>query len=59
MPRYRLHDAAERLERDPGMSVATVAAAAGYFDQGHFSHEFKALLGISAAQYAALCAGTR
>jgi AraC-like DNA-binding protein len=57
LTRYRLHDAAERLERDPGVSVATVATAAGYFDQAHFNHAFKALLGITPAQYAAQCAG--
>ncbi|MGN6796188.1 MAG: AraC family transcriptional regulator [Streptosporangiaceae bacterium] len=41
------------------MSVATVAAAAGYFDRAHFSHELNALLGITPAQYGAQCAGTR
>jgi len=58
LSRYRLHDAAERLERDSGVPVATVAAAAGYFDQAHFNHEFKALLGITPAQYAAQCAAS-
>ena len=56
LTRNRLHDAAERLEREPGVPVAAVAAAAGYFDQAHFNHEFKALLRITPAQYAAQCA---
>src|SRR5262249_10478621 len=31
LARYRLHDAAERIERDPDVPIAAVAAAAGYF----------------------------
>jgi len=30
-----------------------VATAAGYFDQAHFGHEFKALLDVTPAEYAA------
>ena len=55
LARYRLHDAAARLEREPGVPVAAVAAAAGYFDQAHFCHEFKALLDVTPAEYAAQC----
>jgi AraC-like DNA-binding protein len=53
--RHRLHDAAERLEREPGVPIAAVATAAGYFDQAHFCHEFKALLDVTPAEYAAQC----
>ena len=55
LARYRLHDAATRLEREPDVSIAAVAADAGYFDHAHFCHEFKALLGLTPAQYATQC----
>ena len=55
LARYRLHDAATRLEREPGVPIAAVAADAGYFDHAHFCHEFKTLLGLTPAQYAAQC----
>ena len=55
LARYRLHDAAERLECEPGVPIAAVAASAGYFDQAHFGHEFKALLDVTPAEYAAQC----
>jgi AraC-like DNA-binding protein len=58
LARYRLHDAAARLEREPGVPIAAVAADAGYFDHAHFGHEFKALLGLTPAQYAAQCHST-
>ena len=53
--RYRLHDAAARLEREPGVPIAAVAAAVGYFDQAHFCRGFKALLAVTPAEYAAQC----
>jgi len=55
LARYRLHGAAARLERESGAPVAAVAAEAGYFDQAHFCHEFKALLGLTPVEYAAQC----
>lgn len=55
LTRYRLHDAATRLEREPDVPIAAVAADAGYFDHAHFCHEFKALLGLTPAEYAAQC----
>jgi len=55
LARYRLHDAATRLEREHGVPIAAVAADAGYFDHAHFCHEFKALLGLTPAEYAAQC----
>jgi len=57
LARYRLHDAATRLEHEPGIPIAAVAADAGYFDHAHFCHEFKALLGLTPAEYAAQCRG--
>jgi AraC-like DNA-binding protein len=58
LARYRLHDAAARLEREPGVPIAAVAAAVGYFDQAHFCREFKALLAVTPAEYAAQCRDT-
>jgi AraC-like DNA-binding protein len=55
LARYRLHDAASRLERERGVPIAAVAADAGYFDQAHFCHEFRALPGLTPAEYATQC----
>lgn len=54
--RYRLHDGAELLARGEVTELAALSAALGYFDQAHFSHEFKDVIGITPAEYAAACA---
>jgi AraC-like DNA-binding protein len=54
--RYRLHDAAERLSDGRAVDWAALAQELGYFDQAHFSKDFKALVGQSPAEYAARCA---
>jgi methylphosphotriester-DNA--protein-cysteine methyltransferase len=54
--RVRLHEAAERMA-DGGGDWAALALDLGYFDQAHFSNDFKAVVGRSPAEYAALCAG--
>jgi AraC-like DNA-binding protein len=48
--RFRLQEAAERLSA--GDDVAQVAAELSYFDQAHFTKDFKAIVGSSPAQYA-------
>ncbi len=50
--RYRLHDAEERLAEGRGESLADLAQDLGYFDQAHFAHDFKALVGAAPARYA-------
>jgi len=50
--RYRLHEAAERLASDDGVSQSALAADLGYSDQAHFVRDFKALVGTSPAAYA-------
>ncbi len=40
--RYRLHEAAERLKAGP---VDLTALALGYFDQAHFTRDFRAIVG--------------
>lgn len=54
--RYRLHDGAELLARGEVSELAELATALGYFDQAHFSHEFKDVIGVTPAEYAAACA---
>ncbi|MBZ4419035.1 AraC family transcriptional regulator [Myxococcus sp. RHSTA-1-4] len=52
--RFRLHEAAERLAKLDGGEpprLADLAASLGYFDQAHFIKDFKALVGLSPADY--------
>jgi transcriptional regulator GlxA family with amidase domain len=51
--RYRLHDGAELLARGEVSELAELSSALGYFDQAHFSHEFKEQIGLTPAEYAA------
>jgi AraC-like DNA-binding protein len=51
--RYRLHDGAELLARGEVAELADLAIALGYFDQAHFSREFKDQIGLTPAEYAA------
>ncbi len=55
--RYRLHEAAEQLSTGANVNLPTLALALGYFDQAHFSKDFKALIGVSPMQYAGQSAG--
>ncbi len=41
----RFQSALRTLMRDPGCSLAEVAAAAGYFDQAHFIRDFRRFTG--------------
>jgi transcriptional regulator GlxA family with amidase domain len=50
--RYRLHDGADLLARGEVSELADLAVALGYFDQAHFSHEFKEQIGLTPAEYA-------
>ncbi|MBB3131189.1 AraC-like DNA-binding protein [Paenibacillus rhizosphaerae] len=47
--RYRMHEASEAIEN--GADIATVALELGYFDQAHFSKDFKAIVGASPHAY--------
>ena len=42
--RYRLHEAAAQLQQ-PGADLGQIALALGYFDQSHFTRDFKATVG--------------
>jgi len=50
--RYRLHEAAERLRGGAAADLAGLAADLGYFDQAHFTRDFKAMVGESPGEYA-------
>jgi len=49
--RFRLQEAAERIERDPDLPLADLAMELGYFDQAHFIKDFKSVLGMPPAAY--------
>ena len=49
--RFRLQEAAERIERDAAASWTELAVELGYYDQAHFIKDFKAVLGQTPAQY--------
>lgn len=50
--RYRLHEAAERLSEGKAVNFAELALDLGYFDQAHFLKDFRALVGVTPADYA-------
>jgi len=50
--RYRLHEAAERLEDGHDVDLAALALDLGYFDQAHFARDFRAIVGRPPATYA-------
>lgn len=49
--RFRLQEAAERLERDEQIAWADIAAQLGYFDQAHLIKDFQSVLGQSPGSY--------
>lgn len=49
--RYRLQEAAQRLRKDPSITIAQVAADLGYADQAHLSTDFRHVLGFTPNAY--------
>lgn len=49
--RYRLMEAAGRLDQKPELAGADLAAQLGYADQAHFIRDFRAVTGVSPAAY--------
>lgn len=49
--RFRLQEAAERIEQDESARWTELAIQLGYFDQAHFIKDFKSVLGQSPAAY--------
>lgn len=57
--RFRVQEAALRLAGGATVDLAALAQALGYFDQSHFSHDFRAQVGRTPSQYIAFCAARR
>ena len=53
LTRFRLQEAALQLEREPELALADLALRLGWYDQAHFSRDFRQLLGDTPGRYAA------
>lgn len=53
--RFRLQEAAERLEQEDSADWADLAMQLGYFDQAHFIKDFKSVIGQSPVAYKKSC----
>ncbi|MGZ4550770.1 MAG: helix-turn-helix domain-containing protein [Blastococcus sp.] len=51
LARYRLQDAAAAIDAGSGADLAELAASLGWFDQAHFSREFRAVVGTTPSAY--------
>lgn len=49
--RYRLHEAMVRLETGTALNLPDLALDLGYFDQAHFSRDFKRVIGRTPMEY--------
>jgi AraC-like DNA-binding protein len=49
--RFRLHEAADRLASGADVDLAALAQGLGYFDQAHFTSDFRRLVGKSPGRY--------
>jgi AraC-like DNA-binding protein len=49
--RFRLHEAADRLASGMDADLAALAHSLGYFDQAHFTSDFRKLVGQTPAHY--------
>jgi AraC-like DNA-binding protein len=50
--RYRLHEATEQVAAGEIVDWSKLAVELGYFDQAHFIKDFKAMVGVTPAEYA-------
>jgi AraC-like DNA-binding protein len=49
--RFRLQEAADRLAGGEELDLAALALSLGYFDQAHFTSDFRKLVGEPPARY--------
>ena len=53
LARYRLQDAAAAIDAGEVDDLAGLAASLGWFDQAHFSREFRSVVGMTPSAYLA------
>lgn len=51
LARYRLQDAAATIDAEEAVDLADLAASLGWFDQAHFSRDFRAVVGVPPSTY--------
>ena len=51
LARYRMHDVVSALDAGRAGSLADLAAEHGWYDQAHFTRDFRALVGVTPARY--------
>jgi AraC-like DNA-binding protein len=51
LARYRLQDAAALIDSGEGDDLAGLATSLGWFDQAHFSRDFRAVVGVTPSAY--------
>lgn len=51
LQRFRLHEAAERIRHESAPDWAALSLELGYYDQAHFTRDFKAVVGESPEAY--------
>jgi len=51
--RYRLQQAALEIETDPDIDFADLAVRLGWYDQAHFTNDFRDMLGTTPGEYGA------
>jgi AraC-like DNA-binding protein len=49
--RFRLHEAADQLAHGENIDLTALALSLGYFDQAHFTSDFRKLVGQTPARY--------
>ncbi|MDY7539687.1 helix-turn-helix domain-containing protein [Undibacterium sp. RTI2.1] len=49
--RYRLHEAIAQIQEGKTLNWIALALELGYFDQAHFGRDFRALVGMTPAEY--------